>query len=282
MYFEFDFKKPFESTNAIAEKYLSCMVSFFHEDNGGTNFSGFGSGFLVRHNKEMFIATAEHVISDAVKEYRSKIIANINHKFLSLNTCKYCQSANHDLAVFHLSKDFIKNNNLEFDVFFDASTDFSSEPNSCLFSLLMGYPYTKNQTIAYKRQKKFLFSITSSLSTDKETVTSIINPLIFEFDKEKVLNSEGTQRTNPPHLKGMSGGVALGLYPSDNTEKGLLKAMVQGVLVEWDQENKIVVASSISKLKSLMTVLMEQVKKYEGEYFPDQTIDTIDIHIEYK
>lgn len=119
------------------------------------------------------------------------------------------------------------------------------------YHLLMGYPASKNKLDPrWGKVDRMLLSITAVENAEKKSqIKAISDPIVFDFDPKKQLDSFFKPTGQPPHPYGMSGGPALEVRFSNTAGEGFgLYVTLTGVLVEWHENKRAIVAASSESL----------------------------------
>jgi hypothetical protein len=141
----------------------------------------------------------------------------------------------------------------------DAQEDGSEEVG---YHLLMGYPASKNKLdLKFNEIERRLHSLTAkSVSPPQRLVTTIKEPRFFGYDPKSQVDSQ-IRPVQPPGLHGMSGGPALELRASRHIgNEYRFHIRLSGVLVEWRQQEKVVVAASAVALREAL----RKVEEFQG------------------
>lgn len=227
----------------------------------GNDLDAVGSAFLVSTGLRLYLVTALHVLHDIQKKFGPYVVANISGKGVSLAGVAFEISNHYDVAVAHLSDEWLAAAGLESGTLkaFPMRTNLNWSPTG-LF-LLLGYPATKNLIKGlYGKTNRHLYSISTSQVDGKSVSTQVENPLIFDYDHENVVNSEQKKLGPQPNLRGMSGGPALQLL-ADPADSRRFSVSCEGVLSEWPWRDRAVVASSMANV-------CELISRYEKKWVP--------------
>jgi len=83
--------------------------------------------------------------------------------------------------------------------------------------------------------------------------TDIQDRAVFTYNPKRMVDSYFNRISNPPNLHGMSGGPALEVRAMLMSEDEIkLHVRLAGVLVEWHQKQKVVVAAETHSLLRLL------------------------------
>lgn len=236
----------------IVSRWRKIVVPFFtQKPNNKTAVFGFGSGFIAVYKGEHFLVTAKHVLDDALKHGTCAI--NINDHVLLLQNMYFFTDPHNDIAFTPIEATLFTNK-----IETVPAIDLTKEgeiSKSLGYHLLMGYPASKNiLEPRWNKVNRMLYSFTAEVNAAKRSlIKNISDPVVFDFDPHKQLDSSLKPTGQPPHLKGMSGGPALEIRVSGTQEEGYRFCVtLSGVLVEWHEKKRVVVAASTASLmKSL-------------------------------
>lgn len=237
--------------DVLVERWRKIVVPFFTADpKSKTRAKGFGSGFMAVYKGVHFLVTAKHVLDDA-RRYGICAI-NINDHALLLQNIYFFTDPQNDLAFAPIEETLI-NNKIKSILAIDL-TKKSAALERLGYHLLMGYPASRNKLDPrWGKVDRMLLSITAEENAAKNIlVKTISDPVIFDYDPKKQLDSSFKPTGQPPDLYGMSGGPALEVRFSRNEkEEYSFHVTLSGVLVEWhDNKRAIVAASNASLIKA--------------------------------
>lgn len=235
----------------VVDRWSIIVVPFYSSSTkSNANADGFGSGFVVRYRNKLFLATASHVVDDAMKNEVNIIVIN-GHSILLENIIAMRDEQN-DIAAFPLDNLLRKNG---FRSVSGLDIDVAPKGEPLGLNLLLGYPGTKNRLNSkFKKTNRHLQSITAKkIDHEVSLKTEISNCIQFEYNTKKLIDSKLNKIPNSPYLHGMSGGPALEMR-QELTSEHELKTHIRlvGVLVEWHQQQKVIVATEASSLIKLL------------------------------
>lgn len=246
----------------IVDRWRKIVVPFFtREPNNKTAVSGFGSGFIAIYKGEHFLVTAKHVLDDALRYGTCAI--NINNHVLLLQNMYFFTDPHNDLAFTPIGEALYKNK-IETVPAIDLTKE-GEVPKSLGYHLLIGYPASKNKLEPrWNKVNRMLYSFTAEVNVAKKSlIKNISDPVVFDFDLNKQVDSSLKPTGQPPHPKGMSGGPALEVRFSGTQEEGYsYYVTLSGVLVEWHEKKRVIVAASTASLmKALDAAKTKYLKK---------------------
>ncbi|MEZ7493373.1 trypsin-like peptidase domain-containing protein [Pseudoalteromonas distincta] len=252
-----DILLPFEEDSVdfideLVKSWGGLVVPFFSSNpKSKTKVNGFGSGFLVRFSGSHYLVTALHVINDALSH--DTVVLNIKGKGIVLENLKFFIDSDNDIAAAPIDEFLMRNgiNSVQAVELDNEKTSF--KPSG--FHLLMGYPGSKNKLdTKWDKVDRKLYSFTAKICSAAPNVnTEISDHVLFDFDPKDQVDSNFKSVGKPPHLYGMSGGPAFEIHQKRVSE-GELKFYVRltGVLVEWHQNKKVVIAAKKEALTNLL------------------------------
>lgn len=215
--------------------------------NSRTGAIVFGSGFMTTYRGKYFLVTAKHVLDDVMRHGTCAI--NVNGHVLLLEDLRFTIDHDNDLAFAPIEEALFRNKVER--VFVIDLTPGSPVRESLGYHLLMGYPATKNKLDPrWGKVDRMLLSITAKKNEAKHLwVKNISDPVVFDYDPKKQFDSASQPAGQPPQPYGMSGGPALEVRFSWAEEVGFsLYVTLSGVLVEWHENKRAIVAASSGDL----------------------------------
>ncbi|WP_122412946.1 hypothetical protein [Pseudomonas viridiflava] len=243
----------------VVERWRKIVVPFFtRERKSQTGVNVFGSGFMAVYKGVYFLVTAKHVVDDAIRYGTCAI--NVNDRVLLLKNISFFTDSDNDLA-FAIIGDALSKNKVETILAINLTKE-GKVSESFGYHLLLGYPASKNRLDPrWKRVNRMLYSFTAEANVAKKTlIKTVADPIVFDYDSKKQIDSFLKPAGQAPDLYGMSGGPALEVSFSGNDEDGYsFYVTLSGVLVEWHQNKRAIVAASNS---SLINALEATVSKY--------------------
>ena len=237
-----------EIFDALAERWQNIVVPFLtNGKKSRTGARGFGSGFMATYRGVHFLVTAKHVLDETIRHGTCAI--NINDHVLLLENMDFFTDPDNDLA-FTPIQDALLRNKVERVLAIDLTPGFEVR-ESLGYHLLMGYPASKNKLDSrWGKVDRTLLSITAQKSeAEHPWVKKISDPVVFNYDPKKQIDSTFQPTGQPPQPYGMSGGPALEVRFSGTYEEGYsFFVTLSGVLVEWHENKRAIVAASSDSL----------------------------------
>jgi hypothetical protein len=252
-----DILLPFEEDSVefideLVKRWGQLVIPFFSSNpKSKTGAIGFGSGFLVRFSGKHYLVSALHVINDALAH--GTVVLNIKGKGIVLENLEFFIDSDNDIAAAPIDEFLIRNGINSVPAVELDNEKSSFEPLG--FHLLMGYPGTKNKLdTKWNKVDRKLYSITAEIcSAEPEVNTEISDHVLFNFDPKNQVDSNLKPAGKPPQLYGMSGGPAFEIHAKRVSEDELkFYVRLVGVLVEWHQNKKVVIAAKKEALTSLL------------------------------
>lgn len=247
------YNKPFDPVDRLVEKWASVVAPIFvNSVKSALAADGLGSSFLVTTGQNLYLVTALHVVQDA-NRFRHQI-ANIGGKAVDLGGLPFRISTAHDVAVVHLTDQWLVQVGLD-EVKLEAlPVKVDGEWEATGIFVLLGYPASKNRLDGrFDQLTRRMLSITTESAKGTPIATPVQGPIFFSYDHTKIINSELAKLGPQPALQGMSGGPALHLLARQNPDGEYnFTFSCEGVLCEWHKSQKIVVAAPFSIVKDLI------------------------------
>lgn len=211
---------------------------------------GLCSAFLLMDGDALYLVTALHVLQDA-KRFDHPV-GNFAGKAAHLGGLKFRTSRDHDVAVAHLSREWLQSAGLERLKALPAIE--TSDWQGTEVHLLWGYPGTKNRLDKrFDRVDRQMLSISTERSFTSSVKTAITDAIHISYDHKNVINSSQEKLGLQPALQGMSGGPLIHVLKRQlSPREERFSARCEGVLCEGHQRQRIVVASPISAVKDLI------------------------------
>lgn len=244
-------QEMFEVIEQAIAAWSDIVVPIF-VDSEKTNqaANGLGSAYLCAEGDRKFLVTALHVVTDANK---SKLqVANINGKGVDLGGLPFHVMESHDVAVAELREEWIQSKGITSIKAAPVGRNLFGWRRTGIY-VAIGYPGTKNRLdMRYGKVDRYCHSISLKALNPCSINTPIQDALCFSYDHKKVINSAGEQLGPQPDLYGMSGGPCLELLSSEGPHPTYSFDPV-GVLTEWHQKERAIVAAPLSAFFSRLS-----------------------------
>lgn len=242
---------PFAPIDQLTELWRDVVVPIYVENpKSELAIDGLGSAFLHIDQDALYLVTALHVVQDA-NQY-SHQIGVFAGKAVHLGGLDFRTSAAHDVAVAHLSDEWLQKKELNrLKTLPAASTNQWQETG---LRLLWGYPGTMNRLdVRFGRTDRKMLAITTDLSPTRPVKTKIKDAIQISYDHKNVINSDLKKLGAQPALQGMSGGPLIHVMVSPVPSSSMRFSLrCDGVLCEWHKSSRVVVASPLDAVKKLI------------------------------
>lgn len=226
-------------------RWSKVIIPFFSvHPSQPDQYRTYGTGFLIFYQKRFYLVTAMHVVEAGLELPVRTII--VNGVAMSLENIVFHHDKANDVAIAQMNDFFIQHGlseNLAAIMIGDEKPEYIDTEDY----LLMGYPGTQNMIKPrYDKRDRKLWSITAPrYSGNRPADHSIASPIIFDYCKRKLVNSELKTFGDGPHVHGMSGGPAFRLQYKELEDGGFkLNVKLQGVLAEWHKNGRQIIAAS--------------------------------------
>lgn len=244
-------QNPFEPIDKLVELWGDVVVPIY-VDNPKSKLAvdGLGSAFLYIDRDDLYLVTALHVVQDSNRFTHQ--VGNFAGKAAHLGGLRFRTSPTQDVAIAHLSHEWLRNAGLERLKALQAKQ--SDEWQETGVHLLWGYPGTKNRLAQrFGRVDRNMLSITAGRSPASTVKTGIADPICISYDHKNVWNSAQEKLGQQPALQGMSGGPLIHVLKRRNSPSGnQFNVRCDGVLCEWHKRERIVVASPMAAVTELI------------------------------
>lgn len=260
----------FSKLDDVTKLNSSAVVTFLRfpakTPLGVAAAEAFGSGFFIRHEQNIFLVTAAHVVHEI---YKQDTVLRTEHGSSPLVNVGFAVDDEADIGVMLVDQDLFKQRITKFDT---VSIERPSvEYLETSVALFMGYPNSSNKVDSRSGDAIFrLVSIDVIEKFDKSAKGSCIsNARYFIFSRDKTIsgmNVTAGSRT-APYPYGMSGGPVLGIFR--NTENDDLQATLIGVAAEWHQQTALLVAANAMYIAVIISQLLDMVLTHKAVSQPD-------------
>ncbi|WP_288392037.1 hypothetical protein [uncultured Herbaspirillum sp.] len=227
------------------------VVPLYSRDEGAKIAgTGFGSAFIVLVEHQLYLVTAMHVLIEWHELIRLNklVVGFINDKPCAMHKLEFLTSEEFDLAVALLSDAWLDEANISGIRAIPLLDDVQG--TSTELYLAMGCPSSKNIIRPeYNKHNRTVHSLTVSPAPPPEA-SRIPHGLGFEYDPKRSVNSEGKNLGGHVDLHGMSGGPVFELVFS--ARLGGTVPMLSGVLCEWHEKDRKIVASPLEAMLVLI------------------------------
>lgn len=242
---------PFGPIDRLVALWGDVVVPIFVENpKSELAVDALGSAFLLIDQDVLYLVTALHVMQDAKSCVHQ--VGNFAGKAAHLGGLRFRTSPDHDVAVAHLSNEWLQRAGLERLKALPATK--SGEWHETEVHLLWGYPGTKNRLDQrFGLVDRQMLSISTEFSPTSSVKTGIMDALCISYDHKNVIDSAGEKLGPQPALQGMSGGPLIHVLKrrvSPLEEQFSLRC--DGVLCEWHKRDRIVVASQMAAVTKLI------------------------------
>ncbi|AWF80364.1 hypothetical protein BTJ40_05815 [Microbulbifer sp. A4B17] len=243
-------KASVSDIDIMVQKWGDILVPIYTEKphhNGVAQL--LGTGFIVQERSEFFLVTALHVVKEHAEEL---LIVNINSHSIPLNKMPFAISEEDDLAVSHLSIDWLSNNGIEKIKALPIDNN-RTESESTGINFLIGFPGKKNIINPRLNKIKKYIQGTSFTAPVKnhQSKPHIRNPLVFHFSKKNSVDSDN-KRVTPPSFSGNSGGPVLELVGIDSENELRFACRLSGIFVGWYEREKEIISIKSSTLRNFI------------------------------
>ena len=242
---------PFGPIDKLVALWGGVVVPIFVENpKSKLAVDGLGSAFLLIDEDALYLVTALHVVQDAKRCVHQ--VGNFAGKAAHLGGLRFRTSPDHDVAVAHLSNEWLQRAGLERLKALPATK--SGEWQETEVHLLWGYPGTKNRLDQrFGRVDRQMLSISTEFSPTSSVKTSILEALYIPYDHKNVINSAQKKLGTQPALQGMSGGPLIHVLKRRLSPlEEQFSVRCDGVLCEWHKGKRIVVASPMAAVTDLI------------------------------
>lgn len=252
----------------LADRWHTALVPFFGKENDGPKgtIKGviFGTGFFVNWKSLFVLVTAAHVLETA---HRYGVVTlNVNGRGVLLQNKKFKTFEDSDIAVTAFDFAELQEAGVGKVKVIPLATDRSGQTALPRF-VAMGFPETQNRlNTAYNKLDRTSHIFSLFPASEHQTSKSLVpNPLLLEYEPSQM--KPGVNRpkdSTPPDIHGVSGGPLFQLYATERhvyQEDGDMALGVHvglelaGILVEWREDEKKIVAATTRDLIELLECL---------------------------
>lgn len=255
--------------NRLTAPIEKHTIQFFNNSNPANpdnKPTSRGSGVLLKHNTNHYIATAAHVIENSEDNHFG--VYTQTKDFFELGTSCMCKEANDpdktslDIAVWYIEPEIAD------DI---APRDWWYDVENCLINhsesseeryFIFGFPAKKIELCEDTKaivQYPFKFH-TRGYSTSRHAGKAHFNPkynLLLEFHKKKIEDIKTGMRQTAPDPYGISG---CGLWFLDEGEYRLV-----GIMTEWKNPTEGIPAFMATKIDSVVNAIAFLESKLESK-----------------
>ena len=232
-----------EIVDKLVAEFRRAVVFFLSpKANSRIQYESVGSGFIALHQDSIFLVTAYHVIT-SINE-RPSTVALIANKAIDISNLAFIGNEDSDIAVAHLDVQWATRSGL-IDAAHRSVPSIPLSPTLDKYGSLrtyffMGYPASKNE---FRKNGK-----DSSHHLQAYSLTQIIRSsdreIALTFDIENMTNTEG-EPSNPPHLKGISGGPIFEVFQHLSPDVGpMFRVKLIGSIASWNKRSKEIAGGS--------------------------------------
>jgi len=236
-----------EYIDQIVRRWGRVVVPFFRPGKSKTAAHVFGSGFLAYALGRHWLVTALHVIEDVLS--LDACVINVAGHGIVLERVPFFPDRENDLAFAPIDR-LLSTHDIKAIPVIDLEREESEA------SPLGYHPATKNELDPrWGKIDRQLLSLTAELAPTGTLVpTEIRNPVLFAYEPKVQVDSLLNRIGPPPALQGMSGGPTLELRATRLSEEEFrFHPRLSGVLVEWRRKERIIVATSATRLREALS-----------------------------
>lgn len=245
--------------NVLVTHIEKHSIQFFYNTNPADPENipfSLGSGVLLRHNSNHYIAIAAHVVED-YEEYHIGVYTR-KKDFFELGTICKCKEANDaakstlDIAIWYIEPE-IAVDIAPIDWWYDVKECLTNHKESRISKyFIYGFPANKIKIIdKTKSIKQYPFKyFTRGYSVSPHAKNAKFNPkfnLLLEFHKKKIIDMRTGNRQTAPDPYGISG---CGLWLLDG-----LKYRLVGIMTEWKAPTDKIPAFMATKIDYVLDAI---------------------------